>query len=75
VLHNDLEEPACRLYPEINKTKKEMELLLHKKVHMTGSGSSLFVLFSDFQSAAQGYELLSTKWRGRKKKIFLSSFI
>jgi 4-diphosphocytidyl-2-C-methyl-D-erythritol kinase len=74
VLHNDLEEPACRLYPEINKTKKEMELLLHKKVHMTGSGSSLFVLYSDRKSAEQGYECLLNKWDGSKKQIFLSSF-
>ena len=73
VLHNDLEEPACRLYPEINKTKKEMELLLHKKVRMTGSGSSLFALYSDCKSAEKAYELLVNKWAGSKRKIFLSS--
>ena len=74
ILHNDLEEPACRLYPEINKTKEEMEFLLHKKVHMTGSGSSLFALFSDRKNSEKGYELLLNKWAGSKKKIFLSSF-
>jgi 4-diphosphocytidyl-2-C-methyl-D-erythritol kinase len=74
LLHNDLEEPAFKLYPEINRTKKEMELLLHKKVHMTGSGSSLFALYSDHKSAEKGYECLSNKWANTKRKIFISSF-
>ncbi|MCP3876236.1 MAG: 4-(cytidine 5'-diphospho)-2-C-methyl-D-erythritol kinase [Desulfobacteraceae bacterium] len=73
-MHNDLEESACRLYPEIKETKEEMELLLQKKVFMTGSGSSLFALFSAHDNAKMGCDRLIGKWAGRKKKIFLSSF-
>ncbi|OGR14441.1 MAG: 4-(cytidine 5'-diphospho)-2-C-methyl-D-erythritol kinase [Desulfobacterales bacterium RIFOXYA12_FULL_46_15] len=72
--HNDLEGPACRLYPEIRETKEEMELLLHTKVRMTGSGSSLFALFQARKDAEKGCEILLGKWAGSKRKPFLSSF-
>lgn len=58
LLHNDLEEPACSLYPEIRSIKEEMELLLAVKVCMTGSGSSLFALFSDYRTADQAAGIL-----------------
>ena len=73
-MHNDLEGPACGLYPEIRETKEEMELLLHTKVRMTGSGSSLFALFQARREAQKGCEILLAKWGGSKRKIFLSSF-
>ncbi|MCD4718581.1 MAG: 4-(cytidine 5'-diphospho)-2-C-methyl-D-erythritol kinase [Desulfobacula sp.] len=73
-MHNDLEESACRLYPEIKETKEEMELLLQRRVVMTGSGSSLFALFSARENANKGYERLLRKWARSKRKIFLSSF-
>jgi len=73
-LHNDLEESACRLYPEIRETKEEMELLLQRKVYMTGSGSSLFALFSTRQEAKKAYTGLERKWANSKRNIFLSSF-
>ena len=72
-MHNDLEGPACRLYPEIWETKEEMELLLHTKVRMTGSGSSFFALFQARREAQKGCEILLKKWAGSKRKIFLSS--
>ncbi len=72
--HNDLEEPACSLYPEIRETKEEMELLLHTKVRMTGSGSSLFALFQARKDAEKGCEILLEKWAGSKRKLFFSSF-
>ncbi len=74
LLHNDLEESACRLYPEIKETKEEMTLLLQRSVHMTGSGSSLFALYSDRNAAEKGYKKLLTQWAGCDKKAFLSSF-
>jgi 4-diphosphocytidyl-2-C-methyl-D-erythritol kinase len=74
IMHNDLEESACRLYPEIRTTKEEMELVMGKRVFMTGSGSSLFALFTKFEKAEKGYEKLLTKWNKSKKKAFLSSF-
>ena len=73
-MHNDLEESACRLYPEIKETKEEMESLLQRRVVMTGSGSSLFALFSARKNADKGYERLLKKWAGRKRKVFLFSF-
>ncbi len=72
--HNDLEGPACSLYPEIRETKEEMELLLHTKVRMTGSGSSLFALFSARKDAEKGCVMLLERWAGSKRKVFLSSF-
>ncbi|MFH2091994.1 MAG: 4-(cytidine 5'-diphospho)-2-C-methyl-D-erythritol kinase [Pseudomonadota bacterium] len=74
-LHNDLEESACRLYPKIRETKEEMALLLRQKVFMTGSGSSLFSLFSDLKDARNGFDCLSKKWAGSNRTVFLSSFI
>ena len=74
LLHNDLEESACRLYPGIKKTKEEMAFLLQRNVHMTGSGSSLFALYSDREKAQDGYETLAGKWSGSRKKVFLSAF-
>ena len=73
-MHNDLEESACRLYPEIKETKEEMELLLNRRVVMTGSGSSLFALFSARENADKGYEKLLKKWAKGNRKVFLSSF-
>lgn len=72
--YNDLEESAYRLYPEIKETKEEMELLLKRRVFMTGSGSSLFALFSARENANKGYERLLKHWNKSKRKVFLSSF-
>ena len=74
IMHNDLEESACILYPEIMKTREEMELLLERAVFMTGSGSSLFALFESQENADKGYKKLLGKWNKSKKKVFLSSF-
>ena len=74
-LHNDLEEPACRLYPGIKKTKEEMAFLLDRNVHMTGSGSSLFALYPDREKAKAGVDRLVAEWSGSGKQVFLSSFI
>ncbi len=71
-LHNDLEGPACSLYPEIGSTKEEMALLLQKKVHMSGSGSSLFALYSGPEAAEVGFKRLSNAWSGTGRDVFLS---
>jgi len=72
--HNDLEESACSLYPEIGQTKEQMERALGRKVFMTGSGASLFALFADRSNAVRGFEKLAEKWEGTGKNVFLSSF-
>ncbi len=71
-LHNDLEGSACSLYPGISSAKKEMELLLKRNVYMSGSGSSLFALFSGCDAARAGYELLKGAWSNDPKQVFLS---
>lgn len=72
ILHNDLEGPACSLYPEIGTAKKEMALLLERNVYMSGSGSSLFALYSDHEVAERDYERLSQVRSENMKFIFLS---
>jgi 4-diphosphocytidyl-2-C-methyl-D-erythritol kinase len=71
-LHNDLEGPACRLCPEIGLTKKEMALLLQRNVYMSGSGSSLFAIYSEKGQAKAGFDRLSEAWAGEKQQVFLS---
>lgn len=73
-LHNDLEKSACDLHPEIRQTKEEMACLLQREVYMTGSGASLFALYSDQVSAQRGKNLLKKEWSQTPKKVFLSSF-
>lgn len=71
---NDLEASACRLYPVIGSTKQEMESILQTRVYMSGSGSSLFALFSEQEEAGKAYELLAQRWCQGPQKVFLSSF-
>ncbi len=72
ILHNDLEGPACSLYPEIDTAKKEMALLLGRNVYMSGSGSSLFALYSDHDVAERDYEELLQARSENMKFVFLS---
>lgn len=72
ILHNDLEGPACSLYPEIGTAKKEMALLLGRNVYMSGSGASLFALYSDHEVAERDYEQLSQVRSENMKFVFLS---
>ncbi|MDD9301107.1 MAG: 4-(cytidine 5'-diphospho)-2-C-methyl-D-erythritol kinase [Desulfobacter sp.] len=71
-LHNDLEGPACKLYPEISSTKEEMALLLQRNVYMSGSGSSLFALYSDHAEANHGFRRIAKAWEGKNRQVFLS---
>ncbi len=72
ILHNDLERPACSLYPGISVAKKEMALLLQRSVYMSGSGSSLFALYSDHDVAEEDYEQLLKARTENMKFVFLS---
>lgn len=74
ILHNDLEESACSLYPEIGSAKKETALLLRRNVYMSGSGSSLFALYSDHEAAEKDYEQLLKTRSENMKFVFLSRF-
>ena len=52
---NDLEKPACTVYPELKAVRKRLELAMPVPVHMTGSGSCFFALFSDPDQAEDAY--------------------
>lgn len=72
-MHNDLEAAAFSLYPEIRSTRDEMAHLLQRPVAMSGSGGSLFALFSQEKNARQGYELLCRRWTRGDKFIYLTA--
>jgi 4-diphosphocytidyl-2-C-methyl-D-erythritol kinase len=72
-MHNDLEAAAFSLYPEIRSTRDEMVHRLQRPVAMSGSGGSLFALFSQEKNARQGYELLCRRWDGGDKQIYLTA--
>lgn len=41
---NDLQQPAFAVQPRLEKIHKQLEEQLHRPVHVTGSGSTLFVI-------------------------------
>ena len=73
ILENDLEVSAFTVYPGIQAAKEEMETLLNKDVHMSGSGSTLFVLYPEGEDVEADFQLLRQAWSNRPLKVFLSS--
>ena len=51
LLVNDLEPAAFSLRPELGELRSNIERELSQVVRMSGSGSSLFALFDDAESA------------------------
>ncbi|MBI9088190.1 MAG: 4-(cytidine 5'-diphospho)-2-C-methyl-D-erythritol kinase [Desulfobacterium sp.] len=74
LLHNDLEEAACRVYPDIHSVREEMAGFFPEGLLMSGSGSSFFALFSDGSRAEQVYDILTEKNMATDKQVFLTSF-
>ncbi len=74
LLHNDLEEAACRIYPDILSVREEMAGFFPEGLLMSGSGSSFFALFSDGSRAEQVYDTLTEKIKATDKQVFLTSF-
>ncbi len=76
--HNDLEFSACGIYPRLKSIKNKMADFLHESIFMTGSGSSFFVLFSDYSKAEDAFRRVSRQWKqlGMKsgRRIFLTMF-
>ena len=54
LLYNDLEKPAVRLQPEIKKVLKQAVVLGAPIVRMSGSGPTVFAVFSS-QKQAQAF--------------------
>jgi 4-diphosphocytidyl-2-C-methyl-D-erythritol kinase len=48
---NDLTEPACRVRPELAALLRKLGAMLHRPVHVTGSGSTVFTLYPDAVAA------------------------
>ena len=72
-LHNDLEAAAFKVYPEVRVAREELIHRLQRPVIMSGSGGSLFALFSDEKDAKYAYDQLLTYWAGGKKRVFLAA--
>ncbi len=79
-LHNDLEDAAFGLYPDIKRVRDQMEKILERKVCMSGSGSCLFVLYPADEDAQRGCEKLKENFldedldKDRKTQFFVTSF-
>ena len=63
LLHNDLEEPASRLCPELTEIKLELVACGAEGALMSGSGTSVFGLFAVEKEASAAYGKLSKKYR------------
>jgi 4-diphosphocytidyl-2-C-methyl-D-erythritol kinase len=72
ILCNDLESVTASRYPEITEVKKALLKVGAEGALMSGSGSSVFGLFSDYDNAARAKDLLATN---RKWRIFLVDII
>jgi 4-diphosphocytidyl-2-C-methyl-D-erythritol kinase len=75
-LWNDLEIVTANICPEIKAAKNALSKSGAESVLMTGSGSTVFGLFSDEKSAKKGFDFLNN-FRSdihRKWQIFMSEF-
>ncbi|HON56856.1 MAG TPA: 4-(cytidine 5'-diphospho)-2-C-methyl-D-erythritol kinase [bacterium] len=60
-LVNDLSETVYCLYGKIKIVKEKIENSINKKIFMSGSGSTLFLIFNDAQLMNKTYKLLVKK--------------
>lgn len=67
LLHNDLEKVTFRLYPEVRALKNDMCRFGAEHVLMSGSGPTVFALFTRFSKARRVYHAL----RGYLKDVLL----
>lgn len=57
-LRNDLERPACALYPLIGEVKQQLSALNASAVLMSGSGATVFAIFESEAARAQASSTL-----------------
>lgn len=69
VLRNDLQGPACRLYPQIAAWADRLAHATGRAAHMTGSGSALFVLADDDREAAELFGRLDEELASRSRCV------
>jgi 4-diphosphocytidyl-2-C-methyl-D-erythritol kinase len=66
LMKNDLQAPASRLRPEIARTLARASQAGWFPVLMTGSGPTVFALFSDRAAARRSQARIRRHWPGRK---------
>ncbi len=59
-IFNDLEAPAFAIAPWLAELRTQAQTIAGRRVHMSGSGSTLFMLFDTAAEAEKGAGLLST---------------
>lgn len=74
-LGNDLEEPARTAYPELESARERLELAMPVPVHMTGSGSCFFALFSDSKQAQNAYARFCQNGKADNDTVYLTSVV
>ena len=72
LLENDLEPVVFNRYPEILKLKEELRGSGAKGVLMSGSGSAVFGIFTDFRAAENASRVLQS---GNGRAVFLTHTI
>jgi len=72
LLVNDLLAPACRVCPAIGEWIDRLEAATGEPVHMTGSGSALFILAADAAAAADIFRRLPADLAGRTLIVSLN---
>ncbi len=71
ILHNDFEEAVFGRYPEIALIKKDVAGFDPDYAAMTGSGSTVIGVFSDFEKASRCEYVLKSKYRN----VMLTEFV
>ncbi len=69
-LFNVLQKPVFRAIPELRELHSKAEVLLNRPVHMTGSGSNLFVFCQSEKEAAE----ISDLWKCRMSEVSADAF-
>jgi 4-diphosphocytidyl-2-C-methyl-D-erythritol kinase len=64
-LVNDLETPAFAIAPQLGELRSHIEQSLDRIVRMSGSGSTLFTLFDDRESAERAAQKINESRRER----------
>ena len=74
-LGNDLENPACTVYPELESVRERLESAMPVPVHMTGSGSCFFALFSDSEQAKSAYDRFCENGKTDNDRVYLTRVV
>jgi 4-diphosphocytidyl-2-C-methyl-D-erythritol kinase len=74
-LGNDLENSACTVYPELESVRERLESAMPVPVHMTGSGSCFFALFSDSEQAQIAYDRFCENGKTDNDRVYLTRVV